>query len=310
MSNERQASNGEPSTSRHSGRLVAAALGVVGSVYLATVLTLHPSVFWSPDEGAKFIQLHSRLLSTAAPHRIAYGAVTADPHYTFYPGAMVYPRPLWPSGVRCHWPDTFPLIALPFYRLFGIWGLYVVPLAAGLLAAGLAAAIARRLEPNAAVPAVLLAGLGTPLFFLSVLFFEHTLACALGLGALLCGWGLARGPIARRLGYALAAGAALLALFALRSEALIFVVALALTGVLVLAAERPGTALCAGLCGLALRLHRKSQRDNQRHWGGGAGAKSEIRMSKSETNAKVPKPPAPKRAPRRDLWRHSGQGLC
>ena len=68
---------------------------------------------------------------------------------------------------------------------------------------------------------------------------------------MLCGWGLVRGPIARRLGYALAAGAALLALFALRSEALIFVVALALTGVLVLAAERPGTALCASLCGLA-----------------------------------------------------------
>ncbi|MEI8120620.1 MAG: hypothetical protein WCI20_01105 [bacterium] len=222
------------------------ALGVVGSVYISALLTLHPSVFWSPDEGAKFIQMHSLLVRADSPHRIAYGAVASDPSFAFYPSQPIYPKPLSPSGVHNHWPVLFPLVSLPFFWIFGAGGLYVLPVTCGLLAAAAAAFLARRLEPDSAIPAVLLAGLGTPLLFQSVLFLEHTLAGALGLGALLFGWIALRDGIRRRPGYSVLTAACLVVLFALRDETLIFVAALACSGLLTSPAIRTRSILRAG----------------------------------------------------------------
>ncbi len=223
--------------------------GVVCAVYVATLSTLQPSVFWSPDEGAKFIQMHSRLVNTAPAHRIAYGAVSSDPFFAFYPAAPIYPQPLWPSGVRNHWPALFPALSLPFFKMLGIWGLYAIPLSGGILVAFLAGVLARRLEPGAAVPAILLAGLASPLFFHSTLFLEHSLACALALGALLCGWDLFRGSLRRRLLCGLGATACLAGFYALRDEALIFLAALLCAGVATLTTGRRRT---VGLAGIAL----------------------------------------------------------
>jgi len=222
---------------------------VVCSVYVATLSTLHPSVFWSPDEGAKFIQMHSRLVNAEAAQRIAYGGAAADPFFAFYPAATIYPQPVCPSGVRHHWPALFPALALPFFRLLGVWGLYVIPVAAGVLTAALAGALARRLAPGAAAPAMLLAGLASPLYFHAALFLEHSLACALALGSLLCGWSLWHGSTRRRLICALGAAAALAGFCALRDEALLFFAALVCAGVATLTGGRRRT---LGLAGLAL----------------------------------------------------------
>jgi hypothetical protein len=208
----------------------ALALLVVCAIYVATLLTLHPSVFWSPDEGAKFIQMHSRLASPESAHRPSYAASSLDPRYEFYPSAPIYPQPLWPSGIRCHWPAFFPAISRPFFQAFGVWGLYVIPIAGGILSAALAGVMARRLAPRAAAPAVLMAGLATPLFFHSVLFLEHTLACALGLGALLFGWGASRGSGRQRAASALGALVCLFSALALRDETLVLMGALAFAG--------------------------------------------------------------------------------
>ena len=228
------------------------ALIAVGAIYAVTLLTLHPSVFWSPDEGAKFIQMHGRLEEASAAHRLSYGGKLHDPFYTFYPTAHVYPRPLWPSGVLFHWPALFPAISLPFFLAFGVWGLYVLPAVCGILAAILVAFLARRLEPGATLPAILLAGLGTPLFFHSMLFFEHTLAVALGLGALLCGTTLVSHSRRWRLGGALAAVACLAGLLALRDEALIFLAALAVAGTLAWTSGRAGAGRRLGILLLVL----------------------------------------------------------
>jgi hypothetical protein len=225
------------------------ALGVVCAVFGATLSTLHPSVFWSPDEGAKFIQMHGRLASPAAAHRLAYGSASSDPFFTFYPAAPIYPQPLWPAGVRTHWPALFPALSFPFFRLLGVWGLCVLPLIGGVLAAVLTGLLARRLEPGAAAPAILLAGLASPLYFHSMLFLEHSLAGALALGSLLFSWNLFHGALPQRLACALGAVACLIGFYALRDEALLFFAALACAGVAALPA---GPRRALGFAGLAL----------------------------------------------------------
>jgi hypothetical protein len=122
-------------------------------------------------------------------------------------------------------------------------------LAAGVLVAFLAGLLARRLEPGAVVPAILLAGLASPLFFHSMLFLEHSLACALALGSLLCGWALFRGSLRRRLACSIGAAAGLAGFYALRDEALLFFAALVCAGVATLTTGRRRT---AGLVGIAL----------------------------------------------------------
>ncbi|MEI6167560.1 MAG: hypothetical protein WCS52_10220 [bacterium] len=229
-------------------------LGVIGMIYLSALLSLPPSVFWSPDEGAKFIQMHSLLTDAGIAHPIAYGAAAQDPLFTFYPTAPIYPQPLWPRGVLNHWSNLFPLVSLPFFQLFGLRGLYVVPLLCALLSVVAVSVLARKMEPGAATPGLLLAGLGTPLFFQSVLFLEHTLAGALGLGALLGGWAAVCTPPHRQSVYAVAMIACLIGLFILRDETVIFLAALTCTGLLLLGKGRTHTGLRAGLALLAFLI--------------------------------------------------------
>lgn len=223
------------------------ALGIVGAIYLSAITTLHPSVFWSPDEGAKFIQMLSRVECGDRTPPIAYGAALFDPSYSFYPSAPFYPQPLQPDGVHYHWSGLFPLVSYPFYRLAGVAGLYLVPILCGFLATVLAAFLARRLEPDAATPTVLMTGLATPLLFLSVLFLEHSLTGVLGLGALWCGLCFFSGTLRQKARLALGAGACLAGLFALRDEALIFVAAMLFTAVLNWTFSRTITGVRAGL---------------------------------------------------------------
>jgi len=184
------------------------ALGVVGAIYVTTLMTLSPTVFWSPDEGAKFIQMHNRLADAAAPHRLAYGApqpIRLTP--------SIRPRGFirGPCGPRAS--TTIGPIASRSSRFrstgSSVLGALCHPARGGLVATAAVAGLVRRLDPDAETPAILLAGLCAPLFFLSVLFFEHTLAGALGIGALSCGWNLWSGSVRRRFAWALAAAACL-----------------------------------------------------------------------------------------------------
>lgn len=237
----------------------AFAVAVVCAVYVGTLSTLHPSVFWSPDEGAKFIQMHSLLVEPNAPHRLSYGAADSDPFFTFYPSAPIYPKPLWPAGVRNHWPALFPVLSLPLFRIAGLWGLYCLPVAGGVLAAFLAGTLARRLSPGAAAPAIVFSGLASPLYFHSALFLEHSLACALAIGSLLCGWSLFSNSTRSLLICCPATVCCLAGFYALRDEALIFFAALVGSGVLTLTAGRTRRIALAGIVLLSILLLASSQ---------------------------------------------------
>ncbi|MFQ5614580.1 MAG: DUF3488 domain-containing protein [Anaerolineae bacterium] len=159
-------------------------LGFILLVYLLTFSLIPDFVFWSPDEGAKFVQLHTLRWEGGLTYKIPYLGQRVDPDFDFYPVLGLYPQPEPDGSVTFNWPIWFPLISSPFFRLFGVVGLYVIPLVSGVLTAALAGRLAHRLLPQAEPMTIAVVGLTTPIFFYSLLFWEHTLATLLGIGAL------------------------------------------------------------------------------------------------------------------------------
>ncbi|MCB0190782.1 MAG: hypothetical protein KDJ65_02460 [Anaerolineae bacterium] len=159
----------------------------VSLLYTVVFFTLPKSVFWSPDEGAKFIQFH---VSCGAENRLQptpYQGRYLDPTYRFFPKApyaFFYPQPLANGQIACHWPIWFPLISTLPFKLLGISGLYLIPLVSGLLSIFLAGILTHQLMPGTGKLAILVVGLATPVFFYSLLFWEYTWVVSLGLVAL------------------------------------------------------------------------------------------------------------------------------
>jgi hypothetical protein len=207
----------------------------LSAFYLAIVGVLPPNLFWSPDEGAKYLQLtRYRGQSPGVRQQAQYGARPFDPSYRFYPQplppghrfelvARLYPRPSADGTVRTNWPPLFGLLSMPLFSVFGFYGLYLLPLVAGIGTAVLAGSLARRVAPDAEVAVILAVGLCTPVLFYSCLFWEHTIAVCLGMAALVLCSGASR--TSHR---ALLAAAACLGLaIALRFEMVVFAGALA-----------------------------------------------------------------------------------
>jgi len=165
-----------------------AAASLVLAVYAAVLSVMPKGAFWSPDEGAKFIQLHSIAWHDGVRYAIPYGGERIDPEYLFYPTHCrfedLYPVPLPDGGVKFHWPIWFPLGSGLLVSVFGLTGLYLVPLVSGWLVALLAGHLMCAWEPRLAPLAILAVGLATPIAFFSLTFWEHTLATLLGLGGL------------------------------------------------------------------------------------------------------------------------------
>jgi len=207
----------------------------LSALYLAIVTLLPPSLFWSPDEGAKYLQLaRYRGQSPRVRQQVQYGARPLDPSYSFYPQplppghrfelvARLYPQPSDDGTVRTNWPPLFGLLTQPLFSAFGFYGLYLLPLVAGIGTALLAGSLARRIAPDTEVAVILAVGLCTPVLFYSCLFWEHTLAVCLGMAALVLCSGVSR-TSPRAL---LAAAACLGVAIALRLEMAVFAGALA-----------------------------------------------------------------------------------
>ena len=167
---------------RHSVQLLAA--GAVLGVYLIASSVMPKDVFWNPDEGAKFLEMQSIRWQQGLTYVVPYPGRGLDPSWAFYPGRCdhrgLYPSPEPDGGVRFHWPIWFPLLSRVFYALFGMVGIYVVPLLSGWLTAVVAGRWLAPRSPTLAPLATLLVGCATPVMFYSLCFFEHTLATLLG----------------------------------------------------------------------------------------------------------------------------------
>jgi hypothetical protein len=154
--------------------------------YLVLVLARPQGVFWSLDEGGKLLYIQNVIQRASVTAPLIYPGRALDPNLEYLP-LFFYARQ--GSDIYSWWPVGFPLLTLPFYRLLGWAGLYVLPALAGAAASGLSALIAVRLAPtlfasNRTRQAVLiltaaLVGLATPMLFYSTMFWEHTVSVAL-----------------------------------------------------------------------------------------------------------------------------------
>ena len=151
-----------------------AASALLLAVYLVVLAQMPLDVFWHPDEGAKYISLQSVRWEGGLHYELPYGGERLDPERRFYPSNQIYPARRADGSVAFRWPILFPLITWPFEQVFGLPGIYILPLLSGWLVAVLAGLWTQLFVPRAGPVAVLLVGLATPVAFYSVSFFEHT----------------------------------------------------------------------------------------------------------------------------------------
>jgi hypothetical protein len=183
--------------------------------------------FWSPDSALRYLQVESLVRSGFRDVAVPYPAAEIDPAGRFFPASPWFHLQRDGRNYLSYLP-YFPAASAVPYRLFGHYGLLVLPLLGGLLAVWITFSALRGLAPDIAVWGAATVGLATPLLVYSGLFWDHSLAVALSTGAFALTTGaLARGE--RSSPRALLAAGALLGLgFWLRNEMYLLAVAVGL----------------------------------------------------------------------------------
>lgn len=210
---------------------LASAAAFVLIVYLATLWAIPRHVFWVPDSGAKWMQLSSLRWDGGTPAWAVPFPVTAlDPAGEFLPDPTIFPAPHVAADgaleLAFESPPAFPVLSWIVARGLGFDGIYLLPLLAGWGSSVLCGWAVRRWFGSAYAAAVILvAALATPLWFYSVVFWEHTLATFLALGSAFLALGVTRDTPAP-VGRGVLGCAAVAALVALRPEMLAFAAAL------------------------------------------------------------------------------------
>ena len=155
-----------------------AALAVVLVCLLAVVGT---SSSFSADEGAAIVQ--ARSLSEGRGWTVPHPAPELDPEGVNYPLEFSERGPRGWTPYAKH--PLYPLLLAGADRLGGMTGMVLLSLAGTLAAAGLAGALARRLDPALVRPAIWLTGLASPLLVDGYLLIAHTLGAALAAAGVL-----------------------------------------------------------------------------------------------------------------------------
>ena len=136
---------------------------------------------FSADEGAAIVQ--ARSLSEGAGWLVEHPLPGADP------AGVNYPLEFSEHGRRGWAPyakhPLYPLLLAGADRAGGVAAMVLLSLAGTVAAAGLAAALARRLDRALARPALWSTGVASPLFFDGHLLIAHTLGAALAAAGVL-----------------------------------------------------------------------------------------------------------------------------
>ncbi len=151
---------------------------ILVTFYLAFAAARPVGTFWSLDEGGKFLHLQNMIRTGSISGPLLYPGAEIDGELRFVP-LLYYAR--GDSQIYSWWPVGFSVVTLPVYRLLGWMGLYIVPAFAGGLSALCAGLLVRQSIPQPeclSVFAALITGLATPIAFYSSMFWEHTLATA------------------------------------------------------------------------------------------------------------------------------------
>lgn len=168
-----------------SGRLCST-VTAVALLYVATTMLMPARGFWIIDNGNKIIQVQALLSNGFSDFSIPWPGRTLDPDLELNP----LPSPF--STVRdaklySIFSPTFPAISSLCYAALGDRGLYLLPLVFGIaMLAGLVRITRRAKFPEAVGHlTVIIAGLCTPIWFYSAVFWEHVPAASL------CVWSVA-----------------------------------------------------------------------------------------------------------------------
>lgn len=184
------------------------ALCLVTVIYVGCLAGLGVRGFWIIDNAVKFIQVRTLIDNDYRDLAIDLPGQDLDPSFHYNP--MPLPFGFVRDGeLYTIFPPFFAFLSSLPYRLMGFAGLYLLPLSGGLLALVAMRRIFALIRPEsgAATLLVVLLGLATPLWFYSIVFWEHILAVALALWGLYYGLRLMDGGGRREL----VAAAALLA---------------------------------------------------------------------------------------------------
>jgi hypothetical protein len=198
-------------------------LAGVAAVYVYLAFAYLPGgAYWIPDNGYKHIQADNIRLSPGLDLSIEYPGRWLDPDLKFVPTDSIFYF-VWNGRIHFSQSPVISILSKPFVALVGNYGELVIPMLAGLVSLYLMAWLVCKLEFGPGWAAILLAGLATPVLIYSLLFWEHTLALALGLGALMPVVGQLESPSPTQL-----LGSGLLAALAasIRKELVIFAILL------------------------------------------------------------------------------------
>lgn len=159
----------------------------VSSILLTMVIqialwqTLPHDAFYGPDPGVKFLQVVNFSLQDQS---LAYPGRSLDPSHHFVPfdPPFVFEKNKEFYGI---YSPTFVGLSSFFYFLFGFDGLYIIPLLSLWAVLILTTLLVRAVAPGWQALAPLVIGLGSPLLFYALTFWEHTLGMALATGSIL-----------------------------------------------------------------------------------------------------------------------------
>jgi hypothetical protein len=160
---------------------VWAHLAALGMVLLCLLGVIGTSPSFSADEGAAVIQ--ARSLSEGKGWLVAHPLPAADPTGVNYPLELSErgPRGWAPYGKH----PLYALLLAGADRVGGLTAMVLLSLAGTVAAAGLAGALARRLDPALVRPAIWVVGLASPLCFDGFVLIAHPLGAALAAAAVL-----------------------------------------------------------------------------------------------------------------------------
>ncbi len=152
---------------------------ITGGLYFSCIYWLLPrESFYSPDSGVKFIQLKEMIAQHQINPAIPYPGLKVDQQLTFQPLSWLILKK--DQKLYSHYSPLYPWLCSLFYRHFQAVGLYVISFLAGVFSLWVMYAIAQfMLDESQAFLSMLLLGLGTPLLFYFLEYWEHSLAVCL-----------------------------------------------------------------------------------------------------------------------------------
>ncbi len=181
------------------------------------------TVFWSPDEGGRYLDTRQVALRGQWHNPWPYPGSFLDEKLEHVP--LQYFRPQ-EGEIYSWWPHAYPALSSFPYRLFGWRGIFLIPLLSSFVAACVVYRLVATCSPALGAAGMILAAFASPLLFYAFTNWEHTLTVLLVLLSAAAAIGsLTRGSLSG----AVVAGTLMGGASYLRIETMMFAAALGVT---------------------------------------------------------------------------------